>query len=118
MNFISVKNISELELLVINTVKKIREDQNISRRELSIKMGLAHSFVGKVESLSFPDKYNIRHLYLIATALKLKSIHELFPSKLPKYDLIRITYTKAPKTNKDGSESKQLEEKVVKIEPV
>lgn len=118
MKHISIKNISETELLIINIVRNFREDQKISRRELSVRMGLAPSFVGKVESLSFPDKYNIRHLYLIAKALNLKSIHELLPKKLPKNDLVKITYIKVSKINKDGTESKQMEEKVIKIEPI
>lgn len=110
--------ISELDYIIIENVKALRIKQNLSKQELSKKMGVAAGFVGKVETLSLRDKYSIRHLTLIAKALDLKSIQKLLPTKLPKNDLVKITYTKAPKTNKDGSVSKQMEEKVIKIEPI
>lgn len=114
----SVKNISELEFLIIEKVKSIRSEKKISRQELSRLMGLADSFVGKVESYAFPDKYNLRHLALIAKALKLKSTRELLPTGIPEYDIIEVIYEKVLKTNKDGSPSKQFEEKVISIEPI
>lgn len=110
--------ISELDYLIIERVKTLRSKKNLSKQELSKNMGVAAGFVGKVETISLRDKYNIRHLYLIAKALNLKSIHELLPKKLPKNDLVKITYIKVSKINKDGTESKQMEEKVIKIEPI
>lgn len=110
--------ISELDYLIIEKVRTLRIKKNLSKQELSKKMGVAVGFVGKVETLSLRDKYNIRHLGLIANIFELKSVRDLLPEKLPKYDLVKIVYTKTPKTNKDGSESKQMEEKVIRIEPV
>jgi transcriptional regulator with XRE-family HTH domain len=117
MRNFSVK-ISKLDYEIINRVRKLREKKGISQRELSELMNLSKSFVGKVEALGQPDKYSIRHLALIAKALKLKSLYQLLPKFIPKEDIIEIKYQKVPKKNKDGSESKQLEERIIKIQSI
>ena len=110
--------ISRLDYEIINLVKELREKNKISQRELSELMGLSKSFVGKVEALGQPDKYSIRHLTLIAKALKLKSFKDLLPKEIPAEDIVEIIYKKVPRINKDGSESKQLEERVIEIRVV
>jgi|TARA_R100000687_G_C6380827_1_gene132538 transcriptional regulator with XRE-family HTH domain len=117
MKNFSVK-ISKLDYEIINRVRKLREKNGISQRELSELMNLSKSFVGKVEALGQPDKYSIRHLTLIAKALKLKSFYELLPKFIPNEDIIEIKYHKIPKINKDGSASKQLEEKIIEIQSI
>ncbi|MAO18957.1 helix-turn-helix transcriptional regulator [Muricauda ruestringensis] len=114
MKTFSIK-ISKLDYEIINQVRKLREKKGVSQRDLSELMNLSKSFVGKVEALGQPDKYSIRHLALIAKALKLKSLYELLPKSIPDEDIIEIVYTKVPKINKDGSESKQLEERIIEI---
>jgi transcriptional regulator with XRE-family HTH domain len=47
--------LSELDLKIIQQVKLLRDSHELSQRDLSMKMGLSESFVGKVESLSQPD---------------------------------------------------------------
>ncbi|WP_244215165.1 XRE family transcriptional regulator [Pedobacter miscanthi] len=111
------KIISEIDYLLIEEVKAIRIKQGLSKAQLSAKLKLARSFVGKVEDLSQRDKYSIRHLPILVQALKLKSICQLFP-KVPSRDMIEITYQKIPKLNKDGSQSKQFEEKIIQIVPI
>ncbi|QNN42952.1 helix-turn-helix domain-containing protein [Pedobacter roseus] len=110
--------ISELDYKIILKVKQLREDKGFSQRELSGEMKLSKSFVGKVEALGQPDKYSIRHLNLIAKALKMKSVIELIPKGVQEYDMIEITYEKVPKLNKDGSESKQFEERIIEIKEI
>lgn len=110
--------ISRLDYDIIIIVRELREKRNISQRDLSGLMGLSKSFVGKVEALGQPDKYSIRHLTLIAKALKLKSFKDLLPKEIPTEDIVEIIYEKVPKLNKDGSESKQLEERVIEIRVV
>ncbi|WP_339653977.1 helix-turn-helix transcriptional regulator [uncultured Salegentibacter sp.] len=117
MEKISVR-ISRLDYEIINRVRKLRKQNGISQRELSELMYLSKSFVGKVEALGQPDKYSIRHLTLIAKALKLKSLYEILPRSIPKEDIIEIIYHKVPKKNKDGSDSKQLEEKIIRIHSI
>lgn len=116
--FKSKKKVTELEFLIIEKVKDLRISNGISKMELSEAIGVSNSFVGKVESYSHPDKYNFKHLYKISIALNLKSIRELIPNEIPKYEDVEIIYEMVPKTNKDGSVSKQLESRVIKIEPV
>jgi len=115
--YMEKKIISEIDYLLIEEVKAIRIKQSLSKAQLSSKLKLAGSFVGKVEDLSQRDKYSIRHLPILVQALRLKSIGELFP-KTPSCDLIEITYDKVPKINKDGSQSKQFEEKIIQIIPI
>lgn len=110
--------ISELDYLVIARVNELRLKKRISQRDLSELMGLSKSFVGKVESLGQPEKYSIRHLTLIAKALKLKSTRELLPTTINENDLIEIEYEKVPKLKKDGMPSKQFDERVTKITKV
>lgn len=110
--------ISELDYKIILKVKQLRENKGFSQRELSEEMKLSKSFVGKVEALGQPDKYSIRHLNLIAKALKMKSVIELIPKGVQEYDMIEITYEKIPKLNKDGSESKQFEERIIEIREI
>lgn len=113
----SVK-ISRLDYEIINRVRELREQKGISQRDLSELMNLSKSFVGKVEALGQPDKYSIRHLTLIAKALKLKYLVDLLPRSIPNEDVIEIIYEKKPKLTKDGKESKQLKEKIIEIRPV
>lgn len=110
--------ISELDYLIIENVKALRIKRKISKQQLSVKMGVANSFVGKVENFSFRDKYNIRHLRLIAKALKLPTIKELIPADIPANDMIEITYEKISKVNDNGIIGKQTEDKVINIKEV
>lgn len=114
--FSSIK--SQLDHEITLKVKALREEKGLSQRDLSEKMKLSKSFVGKVEALGQPDKYSIRHLNLVAKALKIKSVIELIPEGIQEYDMIEIIYEKVSKLNKDGSESKQLEERIIEIKEI
>lgn len=111
------KTISAVDYLLIEEVKAIRIEKGISKAQLSAKLKLAESFVGKVEDLSQRDKYSIRHLPLLVKALGLKSIGQLFP-KVPSENIVEITYEKVAKLNKDGSMSKQFEERIIEIKEI
>ena len=110
--------ISQLDHEIILKIKSLREKKGLSQRDLSEKMKLSKSFVGKVEALGQPDKYSIRHLNLIAKALGLNSVDKLIPNGIQEYDMVEITYEKVTKLNKDGSESKQFEEKIIEIKEI
>lgn len=110
--------ISQLDHEVILKVKALREKKGLSQRDLSEKMKLSKSFVGKVEALGQPDKYSIRHLNLIAKALGLKSVDKLMPNGIQEHDMVEIIYEKVPKLNKDGIQSKQFEERVIEIKEI
>src|SRR5690554_2766641 len=104
-----------IEFELIEKVKRLRIERGWSQRTLSKKMGFAQSFVGKVESLSQPEKYNLRHLNILKKVFSLDTLDDLFPSILPKDELIVIKYKKVSKINKDGTVSKIVEDKVVGI---
>jgi len=97
--------ISALDYEIILKVKELREGKNMSQRDLSEKMKLSKSFVGKVEALGQPDKYSIRHLTLIAKALQLNSLNQLIPKSIPSWDIIEIQYEKISKVNNNSNNS-------------
>ncbi|MCY4778908.1 XRE family transcriptional regulator [Sphingobacterium sp. UT-1RO-CII-1] len=114
---VSKKKITELEFRIIEKVKEVRTKKGVSRMQLSNDIRVDKGFVGKVESYAHPDKYNFSHLFRIAKILKIKSIRDLIPNDMPKYEDIEIVYEMVPKINKDGSQSKQLESSVLEIRP-
>lgn len=116
--FKSLKQLTELELGIILNVKHHRILRKISKEELSRLLGKADSFVGKVESLKDPDKYNIRNLQKLTIIFKLKSVRDLIPKEIPKYLDIEVIYEMVPMTKLDGSPSKKLEQKIVEIRAI
>jgi transcriptional regulator with XRE-family HTH domain len=114
---ISSIEISEMDYLLIIRVKELRQEKGISQVTLTQKMGLSEGFVGKVELFSERAKYNIRHLPLLARALSCK-IADLFPRNSPKHDLVKITFRRTYKLNKDGTTSKKKQTEVLNIEAI
>jgi transcriptional regulator with XRE-family HTH domain len=92
--------ISELDLYVINKVRKIRASKEISQVNLSIAMKVAEGAIGKIENPKERAKYNIRHINLLAKALGC-SPKDFFPDKPLKNDMIeaRIEITKRKNSN-------------------
>lgn len=81
--------ISELDLFVINRVRELRVQRQISQVDLSILLGMSEGVVGKIENPRIRDKYNIRHINLLAKALKC-SPKDLLPDKPLPNDMVRI----------------------------
>jgi transcriptional regulator with XRE-family HTH domain len=61
--------LTEIEKFIIKKVREVRNEKKISQQKLSLAIGLAEGFIGNVENPKRPEKYNIRHLNLIARAL-------------------------------------------------
>lgn len=61
---------SEIDKFVISQVRKRRDDIGISALDLSQLIGAPDSFVSNTESRKSHSKYNVRHLNLLAIALK------------------------------------------------
>ena len=57
---------TEIELLIIDEVKKLREEKNIKRRKLSMELKLTSTYVGRVEDPYNKAKYNLNHLNELA----------------------------------------------------
>ena len=70
--------LTPIEQFVIEKVRQIRNQKNISQAELAFAIGVSIGFIGKVESLKYNTKYNLNHLNSIAKALNI-SPQELLP---------------------------------------
>lgn len=82
--------ISELDLYLINKVREMRDDKDLSQNELSVLMHLADGAVGKIENPKERAKYNIRHINLLAKAFNC-SPREFLPEKALSNDIIKAT---------------------------
>jgi len=108
--------ISQLDFLLIERVKALRIGKNMTQLQLTQKMKLADGFVSKVETYTERAKYNIRHIYLLASALNC-NIQDILPIEQPKFDMVKLTLKRTNKINKDGSLSQKKTTEVIKIEP-
>ncbi|SFJ34871.1 hypothetical protein SAMN04487893_10643 [Myroides guanonis] len=106
-----------VEFELIEGVKALRIKHNWSQRKLSKKMGFAESFVGKVESYSQDEKYNLRHMVILKSIFVLKSFDKLFLSTSLNDEMVVIEYEQVPMIKKDGTVGKKLIDKVVKVIP-
>lgn len=61
---------TNFEIYIIEEVKKIRKEKEISQLELAEGIGVSAGFIGKVESPNTSSKYNLQHINLIANFLK------------------------------------------------
>jgi transcriptional regulator with XRE-family HTH domain len=57
-----MNNLTEIELYVIQTAKKLRLEAKLSQAELAFKMHVSSGFIGKVESNMSSAKYNLNHI--------------------------------------------------------
>ncbi len=86
--------ISYLDYYLIEKVIELRVKSKpyIDQVTLAQKIGVSEGYLGKIENPKEHAKYNIRMLGRVAMALGLDSYCELFLKKMPKHDLVRITY--------------------------
>jgi transcriptional regulator with XRE-family HTH domain len=108
---------TRLDLYIIEKVKEIREAQGISQADLSVRMGFSEKFVGSIENPTLVEKYNIRHLNLLARALKC-TLWDLLPEEPFNDDLVKVKIKRVKGVNKDGSKSKRMQIEIVDIQPV
>lgn len=106
--------ISRLDLYIINKVKQLREAKGISQAELSVLMGFSEKYVGNVENPTLVEKYNVRHLNLLAKVFKC-TIWDLLPEEPFDDDLVKVRTKKVKSVNKDGSKSKRMQIEIVDI---
>ena len=57
---------TEIEQYIIDKVKQMRIDRDLTQAELSLQLDMNDSFVSHVESKSKRAKYNVNHLNMIA----------------------------------------------------
>lgn len=104
--------IAEIDLYIINKVRELRVARKISQLKLSIALGLAEGAVSKIENPKQRAKYNIRHLNLLAKALKCNPA-DLVPAKPLKNDIVRakLKVTRNPQ-NKKGEPNYEIISKI------
>lgn len=101
--------LSQFDYDFINHIKILRNSRGFSQESLSLKMGLAKSFVGNVENFKEKHKYSTRHIALLAKAFDFKNISELMKLPIPEYDMIKVTVTQ----NLNDTGTKVISSKVV-----
>ena len=81
---------SELDFYLIERIRELRLKAKLSQVMLAHKLGVSEGYIGNIENLKQPAKYNIRMLSRIAVALQLESYMDLFPTKPFLNDLVKI----------------------------
>ncbi|WP_295204403.1 helix-turn-helix transcriptional regulator [uncultured Chryseobacterium sp.] len=114
MNKIINFETTQFDFDFINHVKRLRQLKKWSQDDLSMRMGLAKTFVGNVESFTQRHKYSTRHISLLAKAFGYKNISELMEFPTPEYDRIKVTVKQV--YNESGT--RVMESEVVKIEGI
>ena len=59
-------NLEPIEQYVIDTVRKMRIEKNVSQKELAYSLNLSIGFIGDVESPKSRAKYNLVHINRLA----------------------------------------------------
>ena len=57
---------SAIESFAISKAKALREQANLSQSELAYQLGVSNGFIGQVESIKSPSKYNLDHIDKLA----------------------------------------------------
>ncbi len=114
MEQITYFDTTQFDLDFINHVRNIRKAKKLSKDQLSLKMGLAKSFVSNVESLTQRHKYSTRHITLLCKAFDFKNISDLMNFPTPKNDKIRITV----KQIYNETRTRIVDSEILKIEPL
>lgn len=70
----------EVDMYIINKVREMREESEMTQAALSQALNMADSFVSNVESLKRRDKYNVNHLNQLAKIFKC-SPRDFLPEK-------------------------------------
>jgi transcriptional regulator with XRE-family HTH domain len=90
------KVIAEIDWFIIERVRELRKDK-YSQVALSMEIGFAEGFIGRIENPTQTAVYSHRHINLIAKALKVK-ITDILPEKPLSNDLIKLIIRIQPAT--------------------
>jgi len=55
-----------IEQHVVDFVRKLRADKKLRQEDIAYIIGVKASFIGNVENLSNPAKYNLKHINVFA----------------------------------------------------
>lgn len=102
------KNLTSIDLFIIDAVKKRRETLNITPNKLSVMIGLNRNFVYRIETLEYREKYTPYQLNEIAKVLNCK-IADFFPVPYLEEDCIEEYHEIREQRRKESGESKKQE---------
>lgn len=72
--------LDHIEQHVIDFVRKLRADKKLRQEDIAYIIGVKASFIGNVENLSNPAKYNLKHINIFADHFGL-SPRDFLPTK-------------------------------------
>jgi len=72
--------LTNIEIFVINKIKKLRLENGLSQAELAHKINVSNGFIGKIESMKYNSKYNLNLINRVAKAFNI-SPQDLLPKK-------------------------------------
>jgi transcriptional regulator with XRE-family HTH domain len=71
-------NKSEFVLYVVDQVRKLRTEANMSQSELAFKLDVSLGFIGKIESPNYTTKYSLDQINQLAKIFGC-SVKDFFP---------------------------------------
>lgn len=71
---------SKFELSVIDRIRQLRIQRNLSQDDLAAFLNTSRGFIGQVESPNSPSKYNLNHINKLAQELDC-SPKDFFPDR-------------------------------------
>lgn len=101
---------TEIEIFVIKKVKEFRIAAKLSKRKLSLELGLNYNYVFQAESPDYDTKYNLNHLNEIAKILKC-SAADFMPTPPVKQNTIEEFSRLHPKQKAKNEKMSQDNEK-------
>ena len=103
-----IKNLTSIDLFIIEAVKKRREALNITPNKLSVMIGLNWNFIYRIETLEYKEKYTPHQLNEIAKVLNCK-IADFFPVPYLEQDCIEEYHEIREQRRKELEKSKKQE---------
>lgn len=103
-----IKNLTSIDLFIIEAVKKRREALNITPNKLSVMIGLNRNFIYRIETLEYKEKYTPHQLNEIAKVLNCK-IADFFPVPYLEQDCIEEYHEIREQRRKELEKSKKQE---------
>lgn len=94
------EHISPIDQYVIDFVKKLREQKNLTQQDIADIIGISRAFVSEIESLTSRAKYNIRHINSLADYFGM-SPRAFLPEKAFPIDVTEKKVAKKTTVNKN-----------------
>jgi len=69
---------TDIQIQVINRIKKIRLSQDVSQREFANMLDITAGEIGNIESLKYKNKYTLRQLVAISNKMNIPIIDLLY----------------------------------------